>query len=480
MSKFNTKNTNLTTNKSGHVAFQMSDKEKLITMVLTTFFNEEKFYGDTSNEILVLAEKIVHKDPRFISNLAIYARKEFHLRSVSHVLSSVVAKFNESKPLISETISGVVERADDLTEILAFYIFVYGKPIPNGLKKALGKALKGFNEYQISKYNSSCKNVKFRDILKLCHVKPSNKAQSELFKKILENNLDVATRWETELSTKGNNDETWEELIEKNKLGYMAALRNLKNILNANPKNIQKIYDKLSNKEEVLKSKQLPFRFYTAYREIQGLPQTTNKVLDVLETAIEHSVSNMPKLNGKTVIAFDISGSMGWEIAKNSTVKCCNISALLAVLATKICDEYMTFAFNDRLYKVDINTKSSILSEANRLSSTSGGTSLELPLKYIINNNINVDRLIIISDNEINSGFKYACQSLADKYRKEINPNLYIHAIDLQGQGTQQFFGSKTNVIAGWSEKVLTFIGLVEQGSDNLIKTIENYHIKNN
>ena len=145
MSKFNQTNTNKTVNREGHVAFAMKDKERLVTQVLTTFFNEEKFYGDTSKEIVATAEKLAKTDPKFISNLAIYARKEYHLRSVAHVLTCVVAKTVESKPYIKRTVSNVVERADDLTEILACYLSMYGKPIPNGLKKALATNLKRFN-----------------------------------------------------------------------------------------------------------------------------------------------------------------------------------------------------------------------------------------------------------------------------------------------------------------------------------------------
>jgi hypothetical protein len=45
----------------------------------------------------------------------------------------------------------------------------------------------------------------------------------------------------------------------------------------------------------------------------------------------------------------------------------------------------------------------------------------------------------------------------------------------LQGYGTQQFCGSKTNIIAGWSEKVLEFIDIVEKGMDGQVKAIEKY-----
>ena len=43
MSKFNQTNTMKTTNKCGHVAYSMNDKDKLVTQVLTSFFNEKKY-----------------------------------------------------------------------------------------------------------------------------------------------------------------------------------------------------------------------------------------------------------------------------------------------------------------------------------------------------------------------------------------------------------------------------------------------------
>lgn len=476
MSKFNTTSTRKTRNKSGHVAYDMSDKNKLVTQVLTSFFNESKFYGDNSNELVQLAEKLAVTNPKFISNLARYARKEMHLRSVSHVLTCIVAHTNESKPFIRSTVSDVVERADDITEIAACYLSMYGKPFPNGLKKALADAIGKFNAYQISKYNGGNKSFKFKDVLKLCHPKAKDDRQNELFKDIINDTLPVATRWETELSAHGNNKETWEKLIAGNKIGYMAMLRNLRNIINANPRNIQSVYNKLSDRNEVLKSKQLPFRFLSAYRSLPAF--VSNRIIDVLEDAIEYSVGNLPRLKGKTVIAIDVSGSMSDRISQKSDVVCGDIAMLLGLLATRICDEYMVFTFNNSISKLDVSKRSPILETVSK-KSYHGGTSLELPLKYMNQYTLHADRLIILSDNEINSGwyggYEKTCQPLADKYRQNINPNLWVHAIDLQGYGTQQFIGKNTNIIAGWSERILEFINLAECGIETQVEKIENY-----
>jgi len=66
-------------------------------------------------------------------------------------------------------------------------------------------------------------------------------------------------------------------------------------------------------------------------------------------------------------------------------------------------------------------------------------------------------------------------QKIIEQYRKEVNPNVWVHSIDLAGYGTQQFIGKNTNLIGGWSERVLQFIQLAEEGMDTLVKEIESY-----
>lgn len=478
MSKFNQTNTIKTQNKSGHAAYSMADKDKLVTQVLTSFFGEEKYYGDNTNDLIKTATAVLNSEPKFVANLARYARKEMHLRSVSHALTALIAHNVKSKEYIKEVVADVVERPDDITEILACYLNMFGKPIPNGLKKALGDAVGWFSQFAIGKYNGGNKTVKFKDVLKLTHAKPKCEEMQNLYDAIINDALPTADRWETELSAHGNNKETWEKLIAEDKLGYMAMLRNLRNIINAAPSNIDEVYKKLADKAMVLVSKQLPFRFFSAYKEVSAIHDVSSKALDALETAIEYSTENLPKLKGKTIIAIDVSGSMRESISVKSSVACVDIARLLAVLASRICEEYTVFAFNNSLCPVTYSSKNGISSTAMSIPNYGGGTSLELPLQHMLRNKLKADRLIMLSDNEINSDYQGTCQTLADAYRREINGNLWVHAIDLQGYGTQQFIGKNTNIIAGWSEKVLEFIALTEVGIDNQVKRIAEYSTK--
>lgn len=475
MSKFNTTNTIKTVNKCGAPAYSMDAKSKLVTQVLTSFFNESKYYGDNSAEMQETIKAVIAKEPQFVSNLAVFARRVFNMRSVSHVLTAYLAHEVSGKPYVRRTVEGVTLRGDDLTEIMAFYLATFGKPIPNSLRRAIADKLVAFDGYTLAKYKGDSKSVKMRDLICLCRPRPQTSKQEDLFKRCLENRLETPLTWESELSANGNNAETWEKLIDSGKVGYMALLRNLRNIIRANPSNIQTVYDIIQDPERVRKSKQLPFRFYSAYKAVADI--AGSKVFDVLESALESSVENMPKLPGTTVIAVDISSSMGSPVSSNSEVKCYEIAMLLGLLANRICENSYFYTFNNRLVKQAVSSKCNIL-ETVRVAGCDGGTNMSLPFQKMIDDKINADRIIVLSDNMNNGGIwgNSPTQHYADQYRKITNNNLWVHGIDLQGYGTQQFHGAKTNIIAGWSEKVLDFILLAEQGEDTLIQRISNYH----
>jgi hypothetical protein len=476
MSKFNAAKCK-TLNKAGHVAFKMELKEKLITEVLTSFFNEGKFYGDNSLEIVKDLRQIIKIDPKFIANLAIYARKEIHLRSISHVIAGELAHDVQGKKYVRRVLNQIVERVDDMAEILSYYLNVYGKPIPNSLKKGLSDCFLRFDEFSFAKYNRE-KQIKLKDIVNLVHPKPNNLEQSSMFKRLLEDKLTTPFTWETVLSSEGNNKETWGKLIESNKLGYMAILRNLRNIIKAGPDNINMVYEVLENENRVKKSKQLPFRYYSAYKVLSNEGLGTSRIYDVLENAIRYSTRNIDKLKGKTFISTDVSGSMSYNVSKKSDMTCGEIGILLMAIANSICDEAITSTFDTKFKIAPLAAGNGIISNAKSIKQTWGGTDISLPIRYLLDNRVYVDRIIILSDNEINRGYDRLCQDLIDEYRAKVNSNVWVHAIDLVGYGTQQFKGEKVNIIAGWNEKILEFIPNVENGLSNIKDTIEEYYFK--
>lgn len=496
MSKFNKVNTNKTTNKSGYAAYKMEFKERLVTAVLTSMFGEPKFYGSEDDKIIKLASQTAKYYPEFLANLTVYARNEMNLRSISHVLACVIA--HDAKQYTREVIDNIVIRPDDITEIMACYVKLYGKPFPNAMKREIAKQMCKFDEYGFAKYNGKNKSMKFKDVLKITHPTPNSEQQEVLFKKILNDTLETPYTWEVELSTKGNTKEVWDELISSNKVGYMALLRNLRNIINSGA-DITPVLEKISNPEQIRRSKQLPFRYYAAYKALLNERCMSREIHATLEKAIQTSIENMDIIKGRTLIAIDTSGSMGSRLSAKSDICCCDIATLLGAMASHICEDATVCYFNaPRAYNWYTNPSNnyvskgytikkygkydSILAICEENSFTGGGTNLSLPMKFALKEDKSIvpfDRVIYFSDNECNSGFSsrniITTQSLVDEYRKKFNKDFWVHAVDLQGYGTQQFIGDKFNVIAGWSEAVLPFINTAEEGIGSMVKMIEDY-----
>lgn len=255
---------------------------------------------------------------------------------------------------------------------------------------------------------------------------------------------------------------------------YMAILRNMRNILDADvsKEHMEKVIAAISDPEAVRKSKQLPFRFLSAYKELENIGGS--RVFDALENAIEASIENMPKLEGTTVIAVDTSGSMSSTISAKSTVCCYEIAMLLGLIANKICDNAIFYTFDTQIKKYAVSHRTGILETVTK-TCCGGDTYMELPFTKMISDNVKADRVIVLSDNECNSSWRTPVQKIADAYRVKTGNDVWVHAIDLQGYGTQQFCGKKTNIVAGWSEKVFDFIKLAEQGEGTLERTIEVY-----
>ena len=180
---------------------------------------------------------------------------------------------------------------------------------------------------------------------------------------------------------------------------------------------------------------------------------------------------------------------MSSRISPKSNVRCCDIATLFGAMASRLCEDatvcYFDSAFGSSSgYRIESYDKQdSILKICAKKSCCGGGTDLSLPMKYALEKDPvryhkPFDRVLYFSDNECNSSYRglfETVQGQADSYRARFNPNFWVHGVDLQGYGTQQFCGPRFNLIAGWSENVLPFISLAEAGISTLVQTIEAY-----
>jgi len=282
----------LTTNHEGDKAWRMTPEWELYTTVVTTMGTEDKFYENGEERVRRIADLVWKVEPMYVAQLAIYTREAMHLRSVPLLLLVELARCHHGDNLVSKAVSRTVQRADEITELLMCYQWRTGRKdltgLSNQLRKGLAEAFNHFDEYQFAKYNRTDRKVTLRDALLLVHPKPKDEHQAELFRKIMSDTLETPYTWETELSSVGQQSfetkeeldaakrEIWKQLVESRRMGYMATLRNLRNLLRLgmDDETMQLVCDFIADPEAVYKSKQLPFRFLSAYMELVGNPSS--------------------------------------------------------------------------------------------------------------------------------------------------------------------------------------------------------------
>lgn len=487
---------NRTTNFEGGLAFTASPKLELMTRVCTWMVNEPKFYGHVAAEtgrIIELIQQVGETDPSFILKLAVYARENLNLRTAPLVLLVESALLNQGEPktIVKDATPRIVTRADQLAETIAYLQSRIGHignhatigSCPAALKKGLSIAFNNFNEYQFAKYNRK-NEVKLRDVLRIVHPKPKNEKQSELFKKILTDTLATPDTWEVIISTQGSTKETWTKA--RDVMPIMATIRNLRNMLE-NDVDMKPVIEKLTNPEIIRKSKQFPYRFYSAYRELDVVSnRQTAKVQDALVKALEISCENIPHFTGTTYICGDTSSSMDSPVSENSTVWRSHIAFLLQAIASRFCDDVICSVFGAENRFVTMPKSSSIFDNLRKAERTEAGhsTNAWLCINDILKNKTHVDRIIIFSDMQCyDSHSYYGAESLAamlKKYRATVNPDCYMYSVDLAGYGTLQIpeDDPKTMVMAGWSEKLLNFIPVFESDRKTMLDAIESVQIK--
>src|ERR1700677_136700 len=295
-----------TVNLAGSEAFTETHKLELAALMLTTTL-QGQYYRAADVTAARLKQLIAQiDDKKFVAKAAVYARTQAGMRSVSHLVAGELAHAVKGQPWTAAFYSKVVHRPDDALEILAYYLAVYGRPIPNSLKKGLGAAFSRFDEYQLAKYRKSAAEISLVDAVNLVHPK-----HTDALKKLVDGTLAPAETWETKLTQAGVAAETeeevaelkkdaWEKLIQGRKLGYFALLRNLRNILQTAPGLAKDAIAMLVDEKLIRKSLVLPFRFVTALDALQetNLP-CAGEVISALSEAVDKSLQNVPQFDGR-------------------------------------------------------------------------------------------------------------------------------------------------------------------------------------
>ncbi len=287
----------------------------------------------------------------------------------------------------------------------------------------------------------------------MTHAKPADATQSALWKQVIARTLETPDTWEVALSGGKAKRETWERLLVEEKLGDLAFLRNLRNMItvDVDPALIRARFTKPF-------AKVLPFRFIAAARHAPRFePEIEQAMLQCLEGQL--------KLAGTTALVIDTSPSMwGTKVSAKSELDRFDAAAALSILARELCADVHVWAFNTRAYEIPARRGFAL---RDALSATKAGASCG-GLAVQAANERGYDRIIVLTDGQwhfMQHGGPFANNGYAREGKAEdVSPaplTAKAYMVNVAPYKTGIGYG-RWQSIDGWSEKILDFIAASE------------------
>jgi hypothetical protein len=327
-----------------------------------------------------------------VAALAIEAREAMKLRHAPLLIVREMARHEKHRVLVADTLARVIQRPDEMTELLAIYwADALGpmeqrkkRPVSAQIKKGLARALTKFDAYQLAKYDRDGP-VRIRDVLFLVHAKPRDAAQEKVWKELVDGTLASADTWEVSLSAGKDKRASFERLIAEKKLGGLALLRNLRLMQNAGVPR-----ESIASALVAMRTDRiLPFRFIAAARYAPDFEEE-------LESAMLKSITGYARLKGRTRLLVDVSGSMDAPLSGQSEMTRLEAACGLAILLREVCENVEIFTFSEKVVKIPPR-RGFALRDAIVASQPHGGTWLGRAVTEIDRKG---DRLIVFTDEQ--------------------------------------------------------------------------------
>ena len=497
-------------NHKGAKAYERTAKSELFLLGVSDFV-EDTFYESSVNRqdrINSLVADVVIEDLEWLKNFVAWLRNEGNMRSVSLTIALRAAHaMNELKiPGARSLVSSALIRADEPGEALAFWHSTFGRKMPSAVKRGIADAaVNTYNQYSYGKYDSARNAYRFADVIQLTHPSPKNTVQNALFKYTLDKSYNSDAVIPDELSQLaerkrvlglpkaklrklvesaegaevlkgagltwealsgsiegGMNASAWEAVIPS--MGYMALLRNLRNFTDANVSReaMKKVADRIADKDEVARSRQLPFRFLNAYRELQNVGY--NYFLPAIEDALEHSLANVPALDGNNLIIIDNSGSMyGWGGGKMTMADTAN---LFGVALAKRAAKATVVVYGSDSKVLTFRKGASVFHTVQSIGSMGGTDTFGTIQKHY---NKDYTRVIHLTDEQYGSAYSWGYYGRSRDNQKPydlIDKGTPVYTWNLNGYKSGNKAEPNRYALGGLTDSSFRVIPLVEAGKN--------------
>ena len=503
-------------NKEGFPAFERTLEEDTLAVLLTNTLSDTFYVGERelAKETVDVLSRMGDRDPEFLAKALVHARSEGLMRLAPIVGLAVLSVKDRGarKDLFRRAFPRVVRTPDDLREFVALCRSgTIRKGLGGEARDAVKRWLQGLTPYHAVKYGSArSEGVTLRDILRMAHPRPVNRAQEELFGWLVKGWKAIGpepsptnpTVWAFERVKRAADEAevvrlvrahrlTWEVVVPSvrkmtpaiwrallEEMPYMALLRNLATMdrhgVFRDRAVVREVAGRLADPARVKRSKQLPFRFFNAYHAFGG----DQAIREALATALEASFENAPRLRGRVCVANDVSGSMSGRPAKQSAARYCDIAGLLAAALFKRCDDVVLLPFNDQVCRASVSRRSTVMDLATAIGRAEGGTDLGAPIRHLRERKDPVDVFIGVTDTEDWAGRGFLREWEAYKAKVSPHARAFLIAISPYRDWNAPVGVPDVRFVLGWSDAVLRYIPLVLAGGGGQVEAVRRLDLR--
>lgn len=487
------------TNAAGGRAYEMSAKGALARYAATGCLSNTYYVRaeDHLDRVIDLAKEC---DSEFIAKLAIFARKEGHMKDMPALLMAILASRGDNG---RAALQAAFPTAIDNGRMVRNFV----QMIRSGTlgRKSLGSGprnlVRGFFEHNkpnwLFRQLSVGQDPSGADIIKMVHPKAKSPEYDALFGYMIgkvkagsEKWADLPPlvqqfeAWKTDkslpapavdfrlLTAQPLTGEQWASIFRAGQWHFIRMNLNTairRGALKADPGLEQFIAEKLADKEIIRKARVMPYQLLAAHKHVSSdIPRS---IVDALHDAVEISVDNAPVPEGRTLVIVDVSGSMGSSISgwgssgKASKVRCVDVAALFSAAIVRKNRDAAVLPVDTRVHTdYRPEPRNTILTEAEKLARFGGGgTALGVGFQYVNKRRLKVDNVVIISDMESwadrdyygSHGSGTALMHEWERLRSR-NPGAKLVCIDIQPGRTHQAIEDRPEIlhVSGWNDSV--------------------------
>lgn len=427
-------------------------------------------YEGFSEKWTAVIKEAISEDVEAVKEMAIRAKEKLKSDNVAIILLVEMVNHAEGKRAAKQIFTRILTTGKDLLTCLDCQLTRHGKPVPNILKRELAEAVHRVGLNNASHVSLDRGKTTWKDYFSLIHPKSYTEEQNQVWTKLSHAAPDVRNAL-PKMNDNQSAEEVWGEWISKDEIPYEERVKLFPQILNDLPELKHQAITDIRNPEYVANSSVHPIEYLRLYNEIKkdylvygDLPMAA------LREAMNESITNMTKLEGKTFVAVDVSDSMKRNLHSESDITYLDVAALMAVTANGYCERSITSVFATEMKLMNFSLRNSMISNLEVVKSTNVGweSNARKVIEHLIKNKIPMDRIILMSDSQLmnsgksSDGESATIQTLIHQYRMEVNPNVWVHSFALDAEFSKIKKEKKISMLSGWNENIYEVIREIE------------------